>query len=138
MQTVLERFAALMKSENRVSYGKLIEKQWRMMFLLFLRPIINGTGHYSIEPETSDDRRMDLQVFYGNEEYIIELKIWHGEEAEQHAYAQLEAYLDARGQKQGYLLIFCSMKNPPQSAGWVRYGERMIYEEIVPYSISKE
>lgn len=137
VQTVLERFAALMKSENRVSYGKLIEKQWRMMFLLFLRPIINGTGHYSIEPETSDDRRMDLQVFYGIEEHIIELKIWRGGEARQQAYEQLAGYLDARGQKKGYLLIFCSMKNTPQSAGWVRYGEHMIYEEIVPYASTR-
>lgn len=49
-----------------------------MLFLAFLKPIINGSGFYYVEAETGEDKRMDVIVTYGKEEFIIELKIWRG------------------------------------------------------------
>jgi len=133
MQLVLERFAALMKAEYRAEYGSLVEKEWRLLFLIFLRPIINGTGTYAVEPETRGNTRMDIVVFYGNEEHIVELKLWHGEKREQDAYAQLAGYLDARGLRRGYLVNFCGLASPPESAKLIKYGDYEIFEEIIPY-----
>jgi hypothetical protein len=138
MRLVLERFAGLMKAEYRAEYGRLIEKEWRLLFLIFLRPIINGTGTYAVEAETRSNTRMDLVVFYGNEEHIVELKIWHGQKKEKESYSQLTGYLDARGQRRGYLISFCNLKNPPSRGEWIECGDCMIYEEIVPYSSDVE
>jgi hypothetical protein len=138
MSLVLERFASLMKAEHRAEYGRLIEKEWRLLFLIFLRPIINGTGTYAVETETRSSTRMDLIVFYGNEEHIVELKIWHGQKQETEAYSQLAGYLEARGQRRGHLISFCNLKNPPKRGEWIEYGGCMIYEEIVSYSSDAE
>ena len=54
---------------------------------------------------------MDIQVFYGNESFIIELKLWKGTAYEKKGYDQLADCLDANGMKRGYLISFC--RNPP-------------------------
>lgn len=107
MGYILQRFSAFMKTEYREEDEEFVERQGRLLFLSFLRPIINGTGHYAVEPQTRKNDRMDIQVFYGREEFIIELKIWHGKKYEEKGYDQLVEYLAAREQKKGYLLSFC-------------------------------
>jgi hypothetical protein len=138
MRLVIERFANFIKSERRARREKLLEDEWRYLFLSYLRPIINGTGHYAEEAETRDSMRMDVVVFYGSEEHIVELKIWHGQRKEAEAYSQLAGYLDARGQRRGYLISFCNLKNPPKRGEWIEHGDCMIYEEIVSYSSNVE
>lgn len=107
MNLVLESFQNLMKAEYRKSNDTFIEKQGRLLFLAFLKPIINGTGHYVVEPETRDSTRMDIVVFYGKREYILELKIWHGPRRFSEGLEQLAEYMESRGQTQGWLLTFC-------------------------------
>lgn len=80
-------------------------------FLCFLKPIINGAGHYVVEPQTRDNRRMDIIVFYGSEEYIIELKRWYGEKKDSEGIKQLADYLESRSQKKGWLVTFCFRLN---------------------------
>jgi len=133
MSEVLERFAAFIHAEYRDEDGLFIERQGRLLFLSFLKPIINGTGHYAVEPETRGSRRMDVVVFYGGEEHIVELKIWHGEQAAEDAYDQLTGYLESRGQKQGYLLSFCNNKKLPREGKKFEYKGYTIYEVIVAY-----
>lgn len=48
-----------------------------------MKPIINGRGNYYVEPETRDNTRMDVVISYGGREYIVELKIWRGEQYRQ-------------------------------------------------------
>lgn len=64
MDGILLGFRDFMKTEYRRSDDAFIEKQGRVLFLAFLKPIINGTGHYVVEPETRDSTRMDIVVFY--------------------------------------------------------------------------
>jgi hypothetical protein len=61
---------------------------------------------YYIESETADAGCMDIVVTYGKEEFIIVLKIWHGEEYRQAGLEQLKTYLRSRNAKEGYLLTF--------------------------------
>ena len=133
MMAVLERFAAFMKAEYRDEDGSFIERQGRLLFLSFLRPIINGTGHYAVEPQTRRNTRMDIQVFYGNEEIIVELKVWHGEKREMDAYDQLTGYLAARGVKKGYLLSFCDNRKAPHENRIFNYNGFEIFEVVVAY-----
>jgi hypothetical protein len=133
MDYVLQRFSALLYTEYRDEDAAFIERQGRLLFLSFLRPIINGTGHYAVEPETRGNSRMDIQVFYGSDEFIIELKIWHGEQYEKRGYDQLCDYLDARQQHKGYMLSFCKNKNKPQEGGQIQYRGHEISEFVVMY-----
>lgn len=105
MELVLMKFQELMKCEYRKSDGEFLEKQGRLLFLCFLKPIINGTGSYAVEGEARDNTRMDIQVFYGREEFIIELKIYHGAKMNDEAKKQIYGYLDSRNQSKGYLVI---------------------------------
>lgn len=116
MNTVLKKFQELMKAEYRKSDETFLEKQGRLLFLAFLKPIINGTGHYVVEPETRDNTRMDLVIFYGTKEYILELKLWHGPGRFAKSLNQLTDYMESRGQSEGWLLTFCFQKDREKKA----------------------
>jgi hypothetical protein len=119
MEQVMIKFQELMKCEYRSEDDKFIESQGRLLFLCFLKPIINGTGHYYVEPETRSNTRMDIVVAYGGEEFIIELKIWRGSEYRKQGIAQLEQYMENRHVKKGYLLSFVFLENKKYKAEWI-------------------
>ncbi len=119
MEHVLNRFQALMKSEYRENDEQFYENQGRLLFLCFLKPIINGTGFYYVEPQTKSDTRMDIVVTYPDEEFVIELKIWRGDQYRRDGIKQLNGYLESREQKKGYLVSFSFLKNKEYSAGYI-------------------
>jgi len=84
-----EHYAEIFNSDDI----EFLEKHGRLIFLSYLKPFINGEGFYHIESQFTDMRRMDLVVDYGREQFIIELKIWRGEQYEKDAYEQLCGYL---------------------------------------------
>lgn len=140
MVRVLDRFQALMKSEYRKEDENFIEREGRLLFLCFLKPIINGTGFYYVEPQTRTNSRMDIVVTYLDEEFIIELKIWRGDMYRKDGIQQLNAYLEAKEQKQGYLISFSFLKNKKYTAGIIEdvknaevpgIEEKRIYEVVV-------
>lgn len=133
MELVLQRFSAFMKSEYRNEDSGFIERHGRLLFLSFLRPIINGAGHYAVEAETRCNTRMDLSVFYGIQEFIIEIKLWRGKKYEEKGYEQLAGYMKARGMQKGYLLSFCDNKKSPRGNRLVNYNGCEIYEIVVAY-----
>lgn len=132
MEHVVERFYDLMHEEYRESDEPFLEKQGRLLFLTFLKPIINGVGFYYVEPQTRDNRRMDLVVNYGKQEFVIELKIWHGTKYEERGRDQLASYLETRGLEEGYLVTFDFSKNrkaiEPQ---WLEVDSKRIFEVVV-------
>ncbi|MBQ6956350.1 MAG: hypothetical protein IJP80_07025 [Bacteroidales bacterium] len=85
-----------------------------------------------MEPQTRDNRRMDLVVNYGQEEFVVELKIWRGNKYEERGRDQLAGYLATRGLKEGYLVTFDFSKNrqaaEPQ---WLEVNGRRIFEVII-------
>jgi hypothetical protein len=106
MELCLIRFARHYRKIFNKKDAAFLERQCRLIFLSFLVPLINGEGFYYIESETADAGRMDIVVTYHKEEFIIELKIWHGEEYRRAGLEQLKAYLQSRNAKEGYLLTF--------------------------------
>jgi len=117
---VLDRFQAFMKSEYREEDERFIESQGRLLFLCFLKPIINGTGFYYVEPETRTNSRMDIVVTYLDEEFIIELKIWRGDQYRKDGIKQLNGYLESREQSRGYLVSFSFLKNREYKSGYLK------------------
>jgi hypothetical protein len=133
MGKVLDRFAQFMHREYRREAGSLVEAQGRLLFLAYLRPVINGAGHYFVEAETRANTRMDVVVAYGKEVFIVELKIWHGKSHERDAIGQLAGYVQSQGQAKGYLVSFCDLKKAPRAGGVFQHAGVEIHESIVAY-----
>ena len=132
MDFVNRRFADLMHEEYRDSTVPFLEREGRLLFLTFLKPIINGTGFYYVEPQTRDNRRMDLVVTYGKQEFIIELKIWRGDKYEESGRDQLSAYLATRNMQEGYLVTFDFSKNKQEAEPqWIDWNGKRLFEVIV-------
>lgn len=107
---------------------------WKLMdanFLLYLKPIINGTGNYYLEAQTRDTKRTDVIVDYLGEQFVVELKIWHGNEYNERGEQQLAEYLDYFHQKQGYLLSFNFNQKKEVGLKTIHVGDRVIVEAVV-------
>ena len=132
MEHVVTRFADLMHQEYRKNDEEFLERQGRLVFLSFLKPIINGIGFYYVEPQTRDNRRMDLVVTYDKQEFIVELKIWHGDKYEELGRDQLSEYLAIRGMEEGYLVTFDFSKNKQDvEPQWIEWNGKRIFEVVV-------
>jgi len=108
---ILNRFQIFMKEHSAQKDEIFLEREGRLLFLSFLRPIINGRGFEFKEPNVSHERRMDIVITYLNQRYVIELKIWRGIKYHQEGLKQLSDYLDIYSLKNGALLIFNFNKN---------------------------
>ena len=132
MEHVVTRFRDLLREEYRESTMPFLEKEGRLLFLTFLKPIINGIGFYYVEPETRDNRRMDLVVTYERQEFIIELKIWHGDKYEEHGRDQLSTYLKTRDMEEGYLVTFDFSRDRQEAEPqWINWNGKRIFEVII-------
>ena len=106
MELILRKFVIHFSEVYADENEKFIEENGRRLFLLYLRPIINGVGNYYIEARTRNMQRTDVIVDYKGVQYIIELKIWRGEAYHEQGEQQLVEYLDAYHADKGYLLTF--------------------------------
>ncbi len=106
LELVLRKFTEHFEEVYGDCTDRFLEENGRRFFLLYLRPIINGTGNYYIEEQTRNMKRTDIIVDYRGEQFVIELKIWHGEEYQNRGKQQLFEYLEYYHQEKGYLLSF--------------------------------
>ena len=107
------------------------ERDGREQFLLYLRPIINGTGNYYIEAQTRDQKRTDVIIDYLGERYVIELKIWHGERYNEKGEKQISEYLDYFGLSTGYMLSFNFNQKKETGVKRVEIGNKVLFEGTV-------
>ena len=107
---------------------KFKEKDGREYFLLYLKPIINGTGNFYIEAQTRDQLRTDVIVDFLGEQFIIELKIWNGASYNEKGEKQICEYLERFGLKTGYMLTFNFNKNKEQGIKEVVIDDMIIHE----------
>lgn len=131
MDLILEKFMHCWAELYSHSDEKFIEDNGRKFFLLYLKPIINGTGNYYIESRTRDNGRTDIIVDYHGKQYIIEIKIWRGNEYQKRGIRQLAEYLHACHAKKGYLLSFDFNKYKKTGIREIRYGDLCILEAVV-------
>lgn len=129
--TMLYNFQAFMKKEYSSKDRTFLEREGRMIFLAFMRPILNGAGYDFKELQVSEEKRLDVVITYHQHLYVAELKIWHGEEAHQKGLAQLADYLDSLGLETGYLLIFDHNKKKTWKKDWIMsHGKRIFWARV--------
>jgi hypothetical protein len=126
IQKVLLKFQELMRYEHHKENGKLLEREARLVFLAFLSPILNSHGYALKEPQTSEEKRLDVLVTYYQHRYVIELKLWYGQTAHEAGLDQLIGYLNRLGIDEGFLLIFDPrVKKEWKSEDIIHQGKRV-------------
>ena len=131
MQKVLENFQVFMKKEHSGKDRKFVERDGRLIFLAFIKPIINGAGYDFKEPQISEEKRLDVVITYHQHQYVAELKIWRGAVAHEKGVAQLVDYLDRMDLDTGFLLIFDHNKKKTWTKGWLDVqGKRIFWAKV--------
>lgn len=74
-ERILLRFQQFIKEQYSSIDSKFIEREGRLLFLAFIKPIINGVGFDFKEVQISEEKRLDIVVSYLSSKYVIELKI---------------------------------------------------------------
>ncbi|GHU41588.1 hypothetical protein FACS1894190_09880 [Spirochaetia bacterium] len=133
MELCLTKFAEHYEELYHDKYIDFLEEHGRILFLTYLKPLINGKGFYYIESQFTDLRRMDIVVDYESRQFILELKIWRGETAHEKAYEQLAGYLKSKHVNEGYLVTFDLRKgkNHKQKSEWVEFAGKKIFDVVV-------
>ena len=99
--------------------------------MLYIKPIINGTGNYYIEAQTRDRSRTDMIIDYLGTQYIIEMKIWRGNAYNERGEQQLTEYLDYYHINKGYMLSFNFNKSKVSGMKTLTFGDKEIVEAVV-------
>ena len=128
-ELILQRFQIYMQENDSKKEATFLENQWRLLFMAFLRPILNGNGFEFKEVQISDEKRIDVVVTYYQHKYIIELKIWRGESYHEQGVLQLYDYLERQNQNVGYLIIFDNRKENKNTlkSEWIEIEEKRIF-----------
>ncbi len=131
MRRILEKFVEHFHELYGDREDRFKEEEGRSYFLLYLRPIINGTGNYYIESRTRSLGRTDVIVDYHGEQFVIEMKIWHGREYNNRGEKQLVRYLDDYQQKKGYMLSFNFNQKKEIGMKEIVIGDKLLVEAVV-------
>lgn len=128
MERVLLAFQAFLREHRSATDGAFLEREGRLVFMSFIKPIVNGSGFLWKEPVVGDERRMDLVVTYGpSQKEVVELKVWRGQAYHEAGLRQLSDYLDFQGLSQGYILVFDFCKEKSYKSERVEFQGKSIF-----------
>ncbi|MCP4156656.1 MAG: AAA family ATPase [bacterium] len=130
-KNILLRFQAFLKEQYSAKDLEFLERNGRLLFLSFLKPIINGKGYDFKEVEISEEKRLDIVVTFLTQKYIVELKKWYGETAHQKGVTQLADYLTRQSLDTGYLIIYDLRKK----SGKAGKNETIIHEDKTIFAV---
>ncbi|MCD7865406.1 MAG: AAA-like domain-containing protein [Clostridiales bacterium] len=131
MNLVLKKFCEYFEEIYSDVDERFIEDNGRRIFLIFLKPIINGSGNYYIESRTRNMKRTDVIIDYKGVQEVLEMKIWHGQEYNKRGENQLLEYLDYYHLRKGYMLSFNFNKNKQIGVREVILGDKILVEAVV-------
>ncbi|QEP43134.1 ATP-binding protein [Ectothiorhodospiraceae bacterium BW-2] len=96
----------------------------QLLLMAFLQRVVNGGGRIEREMAVGNGRS-DLIVEYGDERFVLELKLKRSEWDESKGLKQLARYLDRLNESTGYLLLFelDSAKSWEERIRWQRLTE---------------
>ena len=127
MEMVLTKFQAFMREQYSKHDSDFLERNGRLVFLAFIKPIINGSGYDFKEPQISEERRLDVIITYFQHRYLAEFKIWRGLAAHKKGLVQLTDYLDRQAITEGYLIIFDQRKKKSWKKEWVTVDGKKVF-----------
>lgn len=130
-ERILLRFQQFIKEQYSSIDSKFIEREGRLLFLAFIKPIINGVGFDFKEVQISEEKRLDIVVSYLSSKYVIELKIWRGAEYHKKGLNQLKDYLDIQGLDKGYLVVYNFNKDKEYKKEMIHYEGKEIFVAFV-------
>ncbi|MCL2816297.1 MAG: AAA-like domain-containing protein [Oscillospiraceae bacterium] len=132
MELCLQKFAQRYAEMYKLRDAEFLERHGGLLFMTYLKPLINGHGFCHIESQTNDFK-IDIIVDYDAEQFIIELKIWHGQKLHEAAYKQLANYLKLKNADTGYLLSFDFRResNKDKKTEWIDFDGKKIFDVIV-------
>ncbi len=126
MEKVLKEFQVFYRRNsgmwlNRYEYK---ESAHHLLLMSYLQRLVNAGGEI-IREMALGNRRIDMLVRFGNQEFALELKIKWGDYTIEEGKEQLSDYLDTVGLKEGYLVIF-----DPAAIDWQEkiYWQRTTYK----------
>ena len=127
MELALKNFQAFMHEQYSKQDRDFLERHGRLVFLAFMKPILNGHGYDFKEVQISAERRLDVTITYYQHKYVAELKIWRGPVAHEEGLKQLSDYLDRLKLTEGYLLIFDHKEVKTWHSEWITYKDKKIF-----------
>ena len=131
MRLILEKFVVHFNDLYGDQNETFLEEEGRKYFLLYLRPIINGIGNYYIEAQTRGQKRTDVIVDYRGHQYVIEMKIWRGQEYNNRGEKQLAGYLDDYHVNKGYMVSFNFNRKKETGVREIVFNDKVIIEAVV-------
>ncbi|MCC8082276.1 MAG: AAA-like domain-containing protein [Lachnospiraceae bacterium] len=131
MDLVLQKFCEYFADIYADADGKFIEENGRRIFLIFLKPIINGKGNYYIEARTRNMKRTDVVIDYRGKQFVLEMKIYRSQEYNRRGEGQLLEYMDYYHLQKGYMLSFNFNKKKQTGVKQIAVGDRAIVEAVV-------
>ncbi len=131
MDLVIQKFVSHYTELFAEHNQKFLEDNGRCIFLLYMKPIINGTGNYYIEARTRTNRRTDLIIDFCGQQEIVELKLWHGNEYNNRGEKQLADYLESYHLKRGYMISFNFNKKKEVGVKKIVMGDKVLIEATV-------
>lgn len=131
MELVMQKFCEYFEEIYADADDRFIEENGRRIFLMFLKPIINGSGNYYIEARTRNMKRTDIIIDYKGIQSIVELKIWHGQEYNRRGEAQLAEYLEYYHLKKGYMLSFNFNQSKKTGMRQIKLDGKLLIEAVV-------
>jgi hypothetical protein len=129
--TKFKRYYAEIYTEKDI---KFLEHDGKLIFLTYLKPLINGNGFYHFESQTRDYGKIDLVVDFLKQQFILEMKLWYGDRRHEDAYEQLAGYLKSKNVDRGYLLTFDFRKQGDDSVSetqWIEYDGKQIFDVVL-------
>lgn len=127
LRKFVEHYTELFEEHNE----KFLEDDGRHIFLLYVRPIINGSGNYYIEARTRNYKRTDVILDFHGQQTVIELKIWYGNEYNVRGEEQLSEYLDYYHLEKGYMVSFNFNKKKQTGVRELVLGNKILVEAVV-------
>jgi len=134
MELCLTRFKMHYAEIYTAKDTDFLERDGKLIFLTYLKPLLNNTGFYHFEPETRDHGKIDLVIDYLKQQFIVELKLWYGESKHKAAYEQLANYLKSKNMDSGYLLTFDFRQQGDESLSeskWVEWDGKRIFDVVL-------
>lgn len=131
MELILRKFVTHFHDLYGTHGDAFVEDVGRRYFLLYLKPIINGTGNYYIESQTRDMERTDIIIDYRGQQFVIEMKVWRGNAYNERGERQLSDYLEYYHLEKGYMISFNFNKKKETGVKKIILGEKILIEAVV-------
>ncbi len=126
MDSLLQAFQKFYRRNSESWLGRFGYKEagQQLLLMAFLQRVINSGGRIEREMAMGNGRT-DLEIYFNNQVFVLELKInWHSYTKED-GLEQLSRYLDTVGQQSGYLILF-----EPRETTQKTWEERIKWNEI--------